>query len=84
MVRNERERDDALEKVTLQMKWWLMGTAPGGGWVGGGGSESFLENPATLSLMCPCLIWFGLFTLELLTALVCPCAEARKALLICW
>ncbi len=25
MVRNERGRDVALEKVMLQMKWWLMG-----------------------------------------------------------
>lgn len=28
--------------------------------------------------MCPCLIWFRLFTLELLTALVCPCVESQK------
>lgn len=25
MATNERDRADALEKVMLQMKWWLMG-----------------------------------------------------------
>lgn len=55
------------------------------GWGGGGGGVivKAFQRIQPLSLMRPCLISFRSFTLELLTALVWPCAEAWKALLVC-
>lgn len=73
MARKDRDRDDAPEKVMLKMKWWLKGAMlrlmphrkwDGWGWDAKCCSDSFLENLAALSIMCPCLIWLDCLLLR--------------------